>query len=198
MSLASIKNEWRHVKNFKSIFEQKSIWIVWYQTEVSNTNTEKAEVERFYEALKDLLELTTKKISFSTWGVEFKSGKWRDNCSNRQVWPGVQNEAGHRLTEFCQENAVILANTLCQQHKRWLYTWTSPDGQYQNQIDYIICSQRWKSSIQSAKTRPESVAQTWTLYCKIQTLIEESSENHQTIQAWPKSNPSWLYSGSEK
>ena len=67
---------------------------------------------------------------------------------------GVQNEAGQRLTEFCQENALVIANTLFQQHKRELYTWTSPDGQYQNQTDYSLCSQRWRSSIQSAKTRP--------------------------------------------
>ena len=58
-----------------------------------------------------------------------------------------------RLIEFCQENALVIANTLFQQHKRRLYTWTSPDGQYQNQIDYIHCSQRWRSSIQSTKTR---------------------------------------------
>ena len=56
--------------------------------------------------------------------------------------------------EFCQEYAQIIANTLFQQHKRRLYTWISPDGQHQNQIDYILCSQRWRSSIQSAKTRP--------------------------------------------
>ena len=67
---------------------------------------------------------------------------------------GVQNEAGQRLTEFCQENALVIANTLFQQHKRRLYTWTSPDGRHQNQIDYILCSQRWRSSIQSAKRRP--------------------------------------------
>ena len=67
---------------------------------------------------------------------------------------GVQNEAGQWLTEFCQENTLVIANTLFQQHKRRLYTWTSPDGQYQNQIDYILCSQGWRSSIQSAKTRP--------------------------------------------
>ena len=66
---------------------------------------------------------------------------------------GVQNEAGQRLIEFCQENPLVIANTLFQQHKRRLYTWTSPDGQYRNQIDYILCSQRWRSSIQSAKTR---------------------------------------------
>ena len=66
---------------------------------------------------------------------------------------GIQNEAEKRLTEFCQENTLVIANTLFQQHRRRLYTWTSPDGQYQNQIDYILCSQRWRSSIQSAKTR---------------------------------------------
>ena len=53
---------------------------------------------------------------------------------------GVQNEAGQRLTEFCQENALVIADTLFQQHKRRRYTWTSPDGQYQNQIEYILCS----------------------------------------------------------
>ena len=67
---------------------------------------------------------------------------------------GVQNEAGQRLIEFFQENALVIANTLFQQHKRTLYTWTSPDGQYRKKIDYIPCSQRWRSSIQSAKTRP--------------------------------------------
>ena len=67
---------------------------------------------------------------------------------------GVQNEAEQRLREFCQENSLLIANTLFQTHKRRLYTWTSPDGQHRNQIDYILCSQRWRSSIQSAKTRP--------------------------------------------
>ena len=66
---------------------------------------------------------------------------------------GVQNEAGQRLIEFCEENALVIANTLFQQHKRRLYTWTSRDGQHQNQIDYIFCSQRRRSSKESAKTR---------------------------------------------
>ena len=65
---------------------------------------------------------------------------------------GVENEAGQRLIEFCQENTLVIANTLFQQHNRRLYT--SPDGQHRNQIDYILSSQRWRSSIQSAKTRP--------------------------------------------
>ena len=66
---------------------------------------------------------------------------------------GVQNEAGQRLIEFCQENTLVIANTLFQQHKRRFYTWTSPDGQYRNQNDHILCSQRWRSSVQSAQTR---------------------------------------------
>jgi len=66
---------------------------------------------------------------------------------------GIRNEAGQRLIEFCQENALVIANTLFQQHKRRLYTWTSADGQHRNQTDYILCSQRWRSSIQSAKTK---------------------------------------------
>ena len=65
----------------------------------------------------------------------------------------MQKEAGQRRIELCQENALVIANTLFQQHKRRLYTWTSPDGQHQNQTDYIFCSQIWRSSIQSAKTR---------------------------------------------
>ena len=68
--------------------------------------------------------------------------------------PWNTNEAGQRLIEFCQENALVITNTLFQQHKRSLYTWTSPDGQHRNQIDYILCIQGWRSSIQSAKTRP--------------------------------------------
>ena len=69
---------------------------------------------------------------------------------------GLQNEAGQRLIEFCQENMLVVANTLFQQHKGRLYKWTSPDGQYQNQIDYVLCIQRWRSSIQLAETRPRA------------------------------------------
>ena len=66
---------------------------------------------------------------------------------------GLQNEAGERLIEFCQENTLVIANTLFQQHKRRPYTWTSQGGQHWKQIAYILYSQRWRSSIQSAKTR---------------------------------------------
>ena len=93
--------------------------------------------------------------------VLFIIGDWNAKVGSQEMLVvtgkfglGVQNEAGQRLTEFCQENTLVIENNLFQQHKRWLYTWTSPDGQYQNQIDYILCSWRWRSSVQSAKTRP--------------------------------------------
>ena len=82
---------------------------------------------------------------------------------------GVQNEAGQSLTEFCQEIALVIANTLFQQHKRWLYTWISPDGQYQNHIDYILCRWRWRFCIQSAKIRPR--ADCGSDYCLIAKFI---------------------------
>ena len=92
------------------------------------SNAEETEVERFYEDLQNLLELTNKKrCPFHHRGRECKSRKSRDTWSNRQFGLGVQNEAGQRLTEFCQENALVIANTLFQQHKRRLYTWTSPE-----------------------------------------------------------------------
>ena len=119
------------------------------------SNAEEAEVEWFYENLQDLLELTPKK------DVLFIIGDWNAKVGSQEI-PGVigkfglgiRNEAGQSLIEFCQENALVIANTLFQQHQRRLYTWTSPDGQHGNQSDYSLCSQRWRSSIQSAKTRP--------------------------------------------
>ena len=93
-------------------------------------------------------------MSFYYRGPECNSRKQETRGVTGKFGLGVQNEAGQRLIEFCQENALVIANTLFQQHKRRLYTWTSPDGQYWKQIDYICCSWRKRSSIQSAKTRP--------------------------------------------
>ena len=91
--------------------------------------------------------------------VLFIIGDWNAKVVSQES-PGVtgkfvrvRKEAGQRLIKFCQENALVIANILFQQHKRRLYTWTSPEGRHQNQIDYILCSQRWRSSIKPAKTR---------------------------------------------
>ena len=124
-------------------FQGKPFNIMVIQVYASTSNIEEAEVERFYEDLQDLLELTPEK------DVLFIIGDWNAKVRSQEI-PGVtgkfglgiQNEAGQRLIEFCQENALVIANTLFQQHKRRLYTWTSSDGQHRNQIDYILCSQR--------------------------------------------------------
>ena len=95
------------------------------------SNAEEAKVERFCEHLQDLLELTPKK------DVIFIIGDWNAKVGSQETPEvtgkfglGIWNEAGQRLIKFCQENALVIANTLLQQHKIRLYTWTSPDGQY--------------------------------------------------------------------
>ena len=102
------------------------------QVYAPTSNTEEAEVEQFYEDLQDLLELTPPK------NVLFIIGDWSAKVGSQgtpgvtgKFGLGVQNEAGQRLIEFCQENTLVIANTLFQAHKRRLYTWTSPDGQYE-------------------------------------------------------------------
>ena len=112
------------------------------QVYAPTSDAEEAEVERFYEDLQDLLELTPKIL------VLFIIGDWNAKVGSQEIpgvtgkfGLGVQNEAGQMLTEFFQENALVITNTFFQQHKRRLYTWTSPDGQHRNQIDYILCSQ---------------------------------------------------------
>ena len=123
-----------NLKNDRMIsvhFQSKPFNITVIQVYAPTINAEEAEVEWFYEDLQDLLEVTPKK------DVLFIIGDWNAKVGSQET-PGVtskfglriQNEAGQRLIEFCQENALVIANTLFQQHKRRLYTWTSPDGQH--------------------------------------------------------------------
>ena len=128
-------------------FQGKPFNITVIQVYAPTSNAEEDEVEWFYEDLQDLLELTPKK------DVLFIIGDWNAKVGSQETpgvtgkfGLGVQNEAGQWLKEFCQENALVIANTLFQQHKRRLYTWTSPDGQYRNQIDSILCSRSWRSA----------------------------------------------------
>ena len=130
-------------------FQGKPFNITVIQVYAPTCNAEEAEVEQFYEDLQYLLELTTKR------DVLFIIGDWNAKVGSQETpgitgkfGLGIRNEAEQRLIDFCQENTLVIANTLFQQHKRRLYTWTSPDGQHQNQSDYILCSQRWRSSIQ--------------------------------------------------
>ena len=115
-------------------FQGKPFNITVIQVYAPTTNAKEA--EWFYDDLQDLLELTLKK------DVLFTIGDWNAKVGSQEIpgvigkfGLGVQNEAGQRLTEFCQENALVIANTLFQQHKRQLNTWTSPDGQHRNQIN---------------------------------------------------------------
>ena len=133
-------------------FPRQTIQYDGNQPYAPTSNAEEVEVELFYEDLQDLLELTPKK------DVLFIIGDWNAKVGSQET-PGVTGkfglgiwiEAGQTLIEFCQENTLVIANTLFQ-NTRDDSIWTSP-GQYRNQIDYILCSQRWRSSIQSAKTR---------------------------------------------
>ena len=138
--------------NISARFQGKPFNITVIQVYTPTSNAEETEVEWFYEDLQDFLELTPKK------DILFIIGDWNAKVGSQET-PGVTgkfglgiwNEAGERLIEFCQENSLVIANTLFQQHKRRLYTWTSSEGQHRNQIDYILCSQRRRSSILSAK-----------------------------------------------
>ena len=118
-------------QNDLCLFPRQPFNITVIQVCAPTSNAEEAKGERFNEDLQDLLELTPPK------DVLFIIGGWNGKVRSLQIpgvtgkfGLGVQNEAGERLTEFCQENALVIANTLFQQHKRRLYTWTSPDGQY--------------------------------------------------------------------
>ena len=120
------------------------------QVYAQSSNAKEAEAIWFYEDLQDLLELTSKN------DVLFIIGDWNAKVGSQQIpgvtgkfGLGVQNEAGQRLIEFCQENTLVKANTIFQQYKRRLYTWTSPDGQHRNQIDYILGNQRWRDTLYS-------------------------------------------------
>ena len=118
-------------------FQGKPFNITGIQVYAPTSNAEEAEVEGFYEDLQNLLQLTSKKdVLFIIRDWNAKVGTQETPGVTCKFGFGVQNEAGQRLIEFCQENALVIANTLFQQHKRRLYTWTSSDGQHQRKFIY--------------------------------------------------------------
>ena len=133
-----------NLKNSRMIsvrFQGKPFNITVIQAYASISNTEEAEVEQLYEDLQDLLGLTPKKgFIIGDWNA--KVGSQETPGLTGKFSLGVQNEPGQRIIEFFQENTLVIANTLFQQQKGSLYTWTSPDGRDQNLIDYILCRQR--------------------------------------------------------
>ena len=135
-----------NLKNDRMIsvrFQGKPFSIMVIQVYAPPSNAEETEVEHFYENLQDLLELIPQNdilCIIGDWNA--KVGSQETPRLTGRFDLGIRNETGQRLIEFCQEHALVIANTFFQQHKRRLYTWTSPDGQHRNQIDYILCSQR--------------------------------------------------------
>ena len=123
-----------NLKNDRMIsvrFQGKPFNVTVIQAYAPTSNAEEAEIEQSYEDLQDLLELTPKKdvlIIIGDWNAKVGSQEIPEVTGKFGL--GVQNEAGQRLADFCQENALVIANSLLQQHKRGLHTWTSPDGQY--------------------------------------------------------------------
>ena len=128
-------------------FQGKPFNITVIQVYAPTSNAEEAEVEWFSEDTRPFRINTQKRCPLHYRVLECKVGSQETTGVTGKFGLGVQYEAGQRLIEFCQENALVIANTHFQQHKRRLHTWVSPDGQQQNQIDYILCSQRLRSSI---------------------------------------------------
>ena len=133
----SLKND----RNISVHFQGKPFNITVIQVYAPTSNAKEAEAEQLYEDLQNFLELGPQK------DVLFIIGDWNGKLGSQEkpgitgkIVLGVQNEAEQSLAEFCQENALVIANTLFQQQKRRLHTWTSPDGEHQNHIDYILCS----------------------------------------------------------
>ena len=150
-------------------FQGKPFSITVIQVYAPTTNAKEA--EQFYEDLQDLLELTAKKDVF------FITGDWNAKVRSQKVpgvtgkfGLGVQNEAGQRLIEFCQKNALVIINTLFQQHEKQLYTRTSSDDQYQIRLIIVFAPKMERLyTVSKNKTRSYLWLSTWTPYCQIQT-----------------------------
>ena len=152
-------------------FQGKAFNITVIQVYAPGTNAKEAEVEQFYDDLQDLLELTPKK------DVLFIIGDWNAKVDNQEI-PGVtgefglgmQNEAGQRLTEFCQENTLVIANTLFQQHKRWLHMNNTRWSKLKSDWLYSLQSKKEKLyTVRKNKTGSWLWLRSWTPYCQIQT-----------------------------
>ena len=170
-------------------FQGKPFSITVIQVYAPTSNAEGAEFEWFYEDLQDILELTTQK------DVLFIIGDWNAKVGSQEIpgvkgkfGLGVQNEAGQRIIDLAKR-------THWSQQTSSSYTWTSPDGRYRNQIDYILDSQRWRSSKRSTRPGADCGSDHELLIAKFRLKLKGGKP---TIQVWPKSNPLWLYSGSEK
>ncbi|KAF7248224.1 Craniofacial development protein 2 [Varanus komodoensis] len=179
--------------------QSKPFKITIVQVYAPTTDAEEAEVDQFYEGLQHLLELTPKNdflIIMGDWNA--KVGSQKITGMTGKFGLGVQNEAGHRLVEFCKENMLAIANIIFQQHKR-LYTGTAPDSQQRNQIDYVLCSQRWRSSIQSVKMRPgaDCGSDDELLVAKFRLKLKKSGKSTRPLSAPDTNNTAFRVISTE-
>ena len=158
-------------------FQGKPFNITVIQIYAPTINAKEAEADCFHEDLQDLLELThthKKTCPFHHRRLECKNR--RDTWSNKQVWHGIQNEAGQRLTEFCQENTLVIANILFQQHKTHGH---HQMGNTEVRLTIFFAAKREKLfTVSKNKSWSYLWLRSWAPYCKIQAQIEESRENH--------------------
>ena len=143
---------------------------------------------------------TKKRCPFHHRRLECKNRRSRETWSNRQLWPWCTKWSRPKINIVLPRECTGHSKHPLQQHKRWLYTWTSPDGQYQNQIDYILCSQRQRSSTQSAKTRPGADCDSdHELIAKCRLKLKKVGKTTRPFRyQMIKSNPLQLHSGCDK
>ena len=140
-------------------FQGKPFSITVIQVYAATSNAKEAEVEQFYDDLPNLLELAPKKdVLFIIEDWNAKAGSQEIPGITGKIGLGIQNEARQRLTEFSQENTLVTANIVFQQHQRWLYKWTSPDDQYWNQTDYIY---PWQLKMEKHYTVSKNKTGSW-------------------------------------
>ena len=161
-------------------FQGKPFNIILIQVYAPTTDTKKLK-------LIDSMRPTTPSRTNTEKDVLFIIGDWNAKVGSQEMpgitgkfGLGVQNEAGQRLTELCQENMLVITNALFQQPKRWFYMWTPPDGQYWNQTVYDLCSQKWRSSIQWATNRPgaDGGSDHELLIAKFRLKLKNLGKNH--------------------
>ena len=160
----------KHDKMISVHFQGKAFNITVIQVYAPTSNAEEAEVEWFYEDLQELLKLTPKNdVLFIIGDWNAKAGSQETPSVTGKFGLGVWNEAGQRIREFCQENALVIVNTLFQRHKRRLYTWTSPDAPKSDWLSALQPDMEKLDTVNKNKTRSWLWLRSWTLYCQIQT-----------------------------
>ena len=171
-------------ENDLSLFPRQTIQYRGNPSLSPNTKAEEAEVEWFCDYLQDLLELTPKiDVLFII------KGDWNAKIGSQEISEvtgkfglAVQNEAGQKLRKFCQGNTLVIANTLFQQHKRRLYTWTSSDGQHRNQIDYIFCTEDGRVLYSQKKTNKQK-------NMTVAHIMNSLLQNSDLKKVWKTSRP---------